>query len=132
MKNKDTAPEITLRKALWKAALRYRINFSKLPGRPDVLFEKEKLAIFVHGCFWHSHPCRPSPNFRQNQSYWKGVLSATRERDQENVKNLVKLGYSVVVIWECEINSDVKACVNNVIGRLHFSRRRRLTLQTKL
>ena len=124
MKNRNTQPEIRLRKCLWANGLRYRLHRSDLPGTPDIVFESARLAIFVNGCFWHSHDCVKRPSFQRNRGYWNEVLSANKVRDRYNVIALREIGYSVSTFWECEINRDSQICVDQIMGRLHFARRR--------
>jgi len=101
----DTKPEIALRKALWHDGLRgYRKNVRKLPGRPDVVFGKRKLAIFVHGCFWHQCPiCTRNRSPKTNAGYWSAKFAANLERDARNQAALEAMGYRVLVVWECEL-----------------------------
>ncbi|HVT83697.1 MAG TPA: very short patch repair endonuclease [Chitinophagaceae bacterium] len=107
-KAKDTKPEIILRKALWKAGLRgYRVNYKKLPGRPDIAFVSKKVAIFVHGCFWHRCPYCNYPLPKNNTRFWKEKFKKNVERDERKIKELQKLGWQVIVIWECELKGKI-------------------------
>ncbi len=126
VKNRHTKPEMILRRHLWATGLRYRTHVSSLPGTPDIVFLREKFVVFVNGCFWHSHSCRETPLFVKNAEYWHTVLKTTRMRDRENIESLCALGYSSTTFWECEINKDARSCVDQVMGRLHFARRRQL------
>lgn len=104
-RGKDTKPELTLRQALWKAGLRgYRKNVRKLPGKPDVVFGRAKVAVFVHGCYWHQCPrCARNRTPRTNAAFWQAKFEGNRERDARDQAALEALGYSVLVLWECEI-----------------------------
>lgn len=114
-KAKDTKPELILRKALWAKGLRgYRIHNKNLPGRPDIVFSKKKLAIFVHGCFWHRCPHCDLPLLKNNTEFWKNKFEKNMERDAKKRKLLKKEGWRVKVIWECGINSDLGGCVKNI------------------
>ena len=124
IKNKDTQPESKLRRALWQRNLRYRTHISDLPGTPDIVFMREKVAIFVNGCFWHSHDCRKRVPPKTNTAYWVKKLGETKNRDLRNAKILKSLGFSVVTVWECRINDNIQQCANQVVGRLHFARQR--------
>lgn len=100
-----TKPEERLRKALWAAGLRgYRKNVRKLPGTPDVVFAKAKLAVFVHGCFWHGCPtCFRNRTPATNAAYWSEKLRGNKERDERNQAKLLETGWRVLVLWECEV-----------------------------
>jgi len=102
--SRDTKPELIVRALAREAGFRYRLGGLGLPGRPDLVFLQRRAAIFVHGCFWHSHECehgrrRPS----SNQGYWIPKLEANRLRDRRVQERLRQDGWSVMVIWECEL-----------------------------
>lgn len=104
-----TKPEEALRQALWQAGLRgYRKNVKTLPGKPDIVFGKAKLAIFVHGCYWHQCPhCQRNRTPKTNAAYWNAKFQANQTRDARNQAALEAIGYRVLVIWECEIKKDI-------------------------
>lgn len=105
---KDTKPEVLLRKALWAAGARGYRKHLKLPGRPDIVFIGQRLAIFVHGCYWHRCPTCMSGRFpKSNENYWREKFAQNLERDKKNKTELEALGYHVEVVWECEIKADV-------------------------
>src|SRR5580658_5078353 len=112
---KDTTPELSLRNALWKAGVRgYRKNPKGVPGRPDLVFTKHKLAIFVHGCFWHRCPtCNPTSP-KTNSLFWSEKFRANVERDRRNVEALEAQGFRVLTIWECELNESVDTQVERI------------------
>ena len=102
--SEGTKPELVLRKFLFSQGFRYRKNYKKLPGRPDIVFIKKKIAIFVHGCFWHQHKnCKITNKPRSNTSFWKEKFAKNLERDKRNQKDLREMGWRPKVIWECEI-----------------------------
>lgn len=104
IRSKNTRPEITLRKFLYKKGLRYRINYTKLPGTPDIVIIKYKTIIFVHGCFWHGHTnCKISHLPKTNTNYWKNKITKNQERDNIITLQLLAMGWKVLTIWECEI-----------------------------
>ncbi len=115
-----TSPEVRLRKALWAAGLRgYRKNVRKLPGKPDVVFGRAKVAVFVHGCYWHQCPrCTRNRAPKTNALYWQAKFAANVERDARNEAALRDLGYRVVVVWECELG-DMEEVVGRVRATLH-------------
>lgn len=103
---KDTGPELQVRSLLWSLGYRYRLHVRKLPGKPDVVFTGRRKVIFVHGCFWHQHnhpACADGRSPRSNQAYWEPKLRKTAERDCRNQSELEKLGWGVLVVWECEL-----------------------------
>ena len=105
---KDTKPELRLRKALWAAGLRgYRKNARRLPGTPDVAYGRARLAVFVHGCYWHSCPvCTRNRTPKTNAAYWSAKFAQNRERDARSAAALEALGWRVQVFWECELKKD--------------------------
>lgn len=106
----DTKPELRVRSALWAAGLRgYRKNVRKLPGKPDMVYGRAKLAIFVHGCFWHQCPhCARNRVPKANAAYWAAKFLANAERDARNVAALEAKGYRVHVVWECRLKDTLK------------------------
>jgi DNA mismatch endonuclease (patch repair protein) len=113
----ETKPEVALRKALWSSGLRgYRKNVKTLPGRPDVVFGKARVAVFVHGCFWHGCPtCTRNLSPRTNSAYWQAKIEGNRERDARNEAALTERGYTVLVLWECDLTKPkIEAAVSRV------------------
>jgi DNA mismatch endonuclease, patch repair protein len=103
---KDTKPEILVRKYLFSKGFRYRKNVKELPGKPDIILPKYKTVIFVHGCFWHGHEgCRKSQLPTSNIEFWTEKIGRNKERDQKEIQELEKLGWKVIVIWQCEIKN---------------------------
>lgn len=102
IRSRNTAPERDVRKLLASAKIRYRMHVRDLPGKPDFANKTQKFAIFVHGCFWHSHEgCSLASHPKSNRSYWQPKLTRTKARDLEHAERLEQLGYRVLVIWEC-------------------------------
>lgn len=109
VKNKNTKPEIFLRKLLWHKGFRYRVNYKNLPGSPDIYLSKYRVAIFVNGCFWHMHEnCRYSSIPKNNHEFWKNKLEGNVERDKKNYARLESTGIKVIVVWGCEIKRMMK------------------------
>jgi DNA mismatch endonuclease (patch repair protein) len=108
-----TKPEETLRKELWRAGHRgFRKNVRKLPGSPDILFPKYRLAVFVHGCYWHGCPeCIGGRIPKTNREYWRAKIARNIERDEQSIALLNELGYRTLTIWECQIRADVNESV---------------------
>ena len=115
IKNKDTKPEVTLRKALFARGFRYRVNVRTLPGKPDIVLLRYKTVIFIHGCFWHGHPgCKYAYTPKSNTEFWVNKISGNRERDAVVKRKLEESGWKVIVVWECEIK-HVKDLANLLI-----------------
>ena len=115
VKSQDTAPELVVRRMLHAAGFRYRLHPGDLPGRPDIVFRRKKKAIFVHGCFWHGHPCpRGGRAPKTNTEYWKEKIQRNERRDRKAVESLRLMGWAVLVIWECEM-ADVERLRQSII-----------------
>lgn len=114
-KAKNTKPELKLRKALWNFGLKgYRLHPKDIPGRPDLIYRKYGLAIFVNGCYWHRcQKCKPSFP-KSNVDFWKGKFQKNKERDRRKIQELEFEGWKTIVIWECEINKDLDKCVQKI------------------
>lgn len=99
----DTKPELIVRQAAHAAGLRFRLHRSDLPGSPDLVFSGRRIALFVHGCFWHQHDsCRLSRQPKSRLEYWLPKLRRNQERDREAAASLAALGWHVMIVWECE------------------------------
>lgn len=99
---KETSPEILVRKALFSAGFRFRLHRRDLPGSPDIVLPRHRMAIFVHGCFWHAHEhCRYFRLPASNTQFWNGKLQANVLRDKRNREALMRDGWRVFVVWEC-------------------------------
>ncbi|MGH6980984.1 MAG: very short patch repair endonuclease [Stellaceae bacterium] len=109
IKSAGMKPEMCVRRTAHMLGFRFRLHRHELPGRPDIVFPSRQKIIFVHGCFWHQHRvCKLAHFPKSNLDYWKPKLVRNVERDRRNVKNLRRLGWRVLVIWECETKQDVK------------------------
>ncbi len=104
VKGRDTGPEVTVRRALRAAGIGYRLGGCGLPGRPDLVMKGRRVAVFVHGCFWHGHDCpRGSRRPKANAGYWDAKRTRNRARDVDVARSLARDGWRVVTIWECEL-----------------------------
>ena len=100
----STKPELKLRHALWRLGFRYRMNDKRMPGKPDIVFPKYRAVIFVHGCFWHGHKgCRNYTVPKTNTEFWTAKVVRNQERDQRVWRELEAMGWSVIIVWECEL-----------------------------
>ena len=104
VKGAGTSPERIVRRVIWRLGGRYRLNRADLPGKPDIAYGRRKLAIFVHGCFWHGHDCaRGAREPRTNVDYWRAKIARNRARDAASLTALAALGWRAIVIHECEL-----------------------------
>jgi DNA mismatch endonuclease (patch repair protein) len=109
IKGKHTKPEILIRRGLHALGYRFRLHVAHLPGKPDIALPKFRTVIQVRGCFWHGHRCvRGNRLPSQNHSYWREKLSRNAARDRKNDCGLRRLGWRVVVVWECRLSSPQK------------------------
>jgi DNA mismatch endonuclease (patch repair protein) len=109
VKGKDTSPELKVRKALTRLGARYRLHRKDLPGKPDIVLPGRRLALFVHGCFWHGHDCARGARVpKQNRDYWVGKVDRNRARDAVSRDALAALGWRVETIWECDLKDQVR------------------------
>ena len=102
IKSKDTGPEKTVRSIAHRAGLRFRLHVKDLPGRPDLVFPRHRTAVFVHGCFWHRHGCSRAAVPKTRPEFWAEKFARNVARDQRQQDELARLGWTVLVIWECE------------------------------
>lgn len=127
VKGRDTRPEMRLRRALHAAGLRYRLQARELPGRPDIVFRGARLAIFVHGCFWHRHPgCEHARMPKSRIEFWTDKLQGNVDRDARQVAALEAAGWTVMTLWECRTR-DAEALarfVEDVRARVVAARQR--------
>jgi DNA mismatch endonuclease (patch repair protein) len=101
----DTSPELIVRRVVHGLGFRFRLHRKDLPGCPDLVLAKWKVALFIHGCFWHGHDCRRGSRHRKpksNEAYWIRKLNRNIARDAENGERLAALGWRRIVVWECE------------------------------
>lgn len=123
IKSQNTSIEILVRQQLFALGLRYRINYKPLPGKPDIVFTKKKVAIFIHGCFWHGHDigCRYSHVPQSRAEYWSVKINRTKERDISHINDLTSNGWRVLTIWECEIRKDLQGVIARIVDFLNES-----------
>ena len=115
----NTTPELLLRKELWRLGYRYRLNVAKLKGKPDLVFNKYKLIIFVDGEFWHGYNwLEKKPKIKANRKYWIKKIERNMERDLENNNHLVSNGYVVLRFWEHEIKRDLAGCIKKITAKI--------------
>ena len=104
--SRNIKPELIVRKYLWRVGFRYRLNYNRSPGHPDLVLKKYRTCIFINGCFWHGHNCQEFRPPKTNVNYWTKKINRNRERDKEEQKKLAEMGWHVIVVWECELKPD--------------------------
>lgn len=120
IKSKNTRPEIMVRKYLFRCGFRFRINVRRLPGTPDIVLRKYKTAIFVNGCFWHGHEgCSDFRPPRSRVEWWTEKLRRNKERDVRVRKELRKMGWNTMVVWECQLKpAERQATLEHIVHLL--------------
>jgi len=115
IRNADTKPEMIVRRLVHGMGYRYRLHTPDLPGHPDLVFRPKSKVIFVHGCFWHQHGCLQYQQPRTKRTFWEPKLSKNKARDARVRRELIQLGWHVMVIWECQLRKE--AILRNRIRR---------------
>ena len=109
VKSRDTTPERAVRALLRRIATGYRLHRADLPGKPDIVYRRRKLAIFVHGCFWHGHDCaRGARAPKTNADYWRAKIARNRARDEKTLAALAAIGWRALVVYECELKDAAR------------------------
>ena len=116
----STKPELILRHMLWRNGFRYRVNNKSLPGKPDIVLSKYRTVVFVHGCFWHGHKdCKYYTVPKTNTEFWMAKVARNQERDQEVWRKLEAKGWSVIIVWECQLKkANLEETVDRVTGEI--------------
>ena len=125
IKSKDTKPEILVRRFLFANGFRFRLHRKDLPGKPDIVLPKYKMAIFINGCFWHGHRgCRYASIPETNRDFWLSKIRGNVQRDKITYQRLNGLGWLVIEIWQCELKPKTKdQTLNNLITELQNEQR---------
>lgn len=113
---RDTKPELVVRRTLHAAGYRFRLHQRDLPGRPDVVFPRHRLAVFVHGCFWHGHDCRRGRKPSSNTGFWDLKLARNVERDRAAAEALAAAGWTVETVWECSLQAGIERVLDRLNG----------------
>lgn len=116
IRGKNTRPELALRKALHQLGFRFRLHAKGLPGRPDILLRRYRVAVFVHGCFWHRHSgCWFATTPASRSDFWQGKFDGNVERDIRSHAALIDLGWRVAIVWECTLKEPEQAMKTTAI-----------------
>lgn len=109
VKSKNTKPELLVRKFLFSKGFRYKLHDKKLPGKPDLVFPKFKVALFINGCFWHGHDnCKYSTIPKTRREWWLNKITSTKRKDRENILKLQQMGWKTMTVWGCELKGIKK------------------------
>lgn len=129
IRSKNTKHELEIRKKLFALGFRYRLHDQRLPGKPDIVLPKYKAVIFIHGCFWHAHDCHLFRWPTSKTAFWKKKLAGNKKRDIENIASLKKLGWRILVIWECSFRGagkkrekEIDSIVKKTVKWLNFGK----------
>lgn len=119
IKGRDTKPEMLVRRWLFRNGLRYRLHDKKLPGKPDLVFVKQKTVLFINGCFWHGHEeCKYFKVPRTRTDWWLEKITKNVERDINNYRVLTESGWQIVILWECELKQDSNKILEELLLKL--------------
>lgn len=118
IRSKNTRPELQIRKALHKEGFRYRLHSSGLPGKPDLVFQKYKAVIFIHGCFWHGHECSLFKWPKSNRRFWRNKILGNKRNDTVVVNNLFSGGWRVLIVWECALKGKCRKDLPMIISTI--------------
>lgn len=122
IRDRNTKPELLIRKALFARGFRYRLHDSKLPGKPDLVFPRYKAIIQINGCFWHGHDCHLFKWPVTRQDWWHNKINRTREVDDRSQHELNRLGWRVLTVWECALKGktrlDSEGLLSHITGWL--------------
>lgn len=130
IRSHDTAPELYVRRTVHSHGFRFRLRPVGLPGKPDLVFPRFRVAVFVNGCFWHGHDCSAGHTPRTNRPYWIAKIQRNQERDSKNLSALAQLGWQVYTIWECCLQDGVQEVLlklKNLCGAYPSARRIRIS-----
>ena len=109
IRGKDTGPERQVRSLLHRAGYRFRLHVSSLPGKPDIVLSKHRAVVFVHGCFWHRHRgCKGATTPKSHRKFWADKFARNVANDRKHVRRLRRLGWRVIIVWECRLKHPDK------------------------
>jgi DNA mismatch endonuclease, patch repair protein len=121
IRSSDTKPELIVRKYLHRNGFRYRLHVKNLPGKPDLVLKKYNTVIFINGCFWHGHDgCNYYKIPKTRTDWWVSKINRTRQNDKEVETKLTKLGWNIIIIWECSLKPNIrKSTLDELINNLN-------------
>lgn len=120
IRGKDTSIEVKVRKYLFSKGYRFRKNDKRYPGKPDIVLPKYKTVVFINGCFWHMHQgCKQGRLPKSNVEYWKNKLEKNVSNDKVHIQQIEQMGWTPIVLWECELKNDFDGVMERLIKQLH-------------
>lgn len=122
VRSKDTGPERAVRSALFSAGYRYRLHRRDLPGSPDIVLPRYRVAVFVHGCFWHGHNCPRGRRPTSNVDFWNAKLDRNLARDRANRAALEAAGWTVATVWQCSAEPEIDRLLRELATRAYARR----------
>lgn len=122
VKGKNTSPERSVRSQLFRRGFRFRLHARELPGSPDLILPRYRVAVFVHGCFWHGHDCPRGRRPQTNKEFWNHKIDGNIKRDRVATTKLKQAGWSVTTIWACRLDVGIKRLVASLERRRELSR----------
>ena len=118
IRGKDTRPELTVRKGLFRQGFRYRLHDRRLPGHPDLVFPRYRAVIFIHGCFWHRHQCHLFKWPKTRRQFWRKKLTGNVRTDRRNYARLEEQGWRILTIWECALKGRTRRSPEKIIAQV--------------
>lgn len=118
IRHKDTKPEMQIRRLLFASGFRFRLHVKSLPGSPDIVLAKHRVAIFVHGCFWHGHGCHLFKVPSTRTEFWMGKIQANRDRDYRHEEKLRSMGWRILIIWECALKGKERRSTADISSKI--------------
>ena len=118
IRGKDTKPELVIRSILHRGNYRFRLHMANLPGKPDIVLKRHGAIIRVNGCFWHGHKCHLYRLPDSRRSYWREKIRNNRNRDRRNSRELAKLGWRVLTVWECAFNGKTQLDFDDFVDEM--------------
>ncbi len=118
IRSSNTKPEFIVRRLLHQHGYRYRLHYKKAPGSPDLALTKQKIAIFVNGCFWHYHGCHISHVPKSNSAFWQAKIKRNLDRDKRSIDALFAMGWRVLIIWECSLMTNSKLDEQDLLSKI--------------
>jgi len=115
IRQKNTSPEIQIRRLLFAQGLRFRLHVKSLPGSPDIVLAKYKVAVFVHGCFWHGHACHLFKVPATRTEFWMDKIQSNCNRDVRDEAKLLSAGWRVLTVWECALKGKAKRSIDEIV-----------------
>lgn len=120
IKAKNTGPEIEVRKNLREVGIRgFKVNYDRIPGKPDIAFTNQKIAVFIHGCYWHRCPYCKLSTPKTNTAFWEDKFLRNKTRDRKKRQQLQKMEWTVITLWECQIKKHIQKQISKIARTIY-------------